>query len=121
MLLPFELFNHVKEGRLHPLDKDTGRPIPRPDALRIKKRLEEVEKEIKVLPLEKGKIDTLYRGQKKEDEKRKLDSRAEALQEEQGSLNEKLKAITSIDEWTTYDPPEEPKNLITHLPIDLTQ
>ena len=120
-LLSLELFHLVKAGRLHPLDKDTGRPIPQPDALRIKKRLVEIKQEMKVLPLEKGTIDTLYRGQQKEDAKRKLDLRATALQEEQNTLNEKLKAIIDINDWTTYEPPEEPKNLITHLPIDLTK
>jgi len=120
-LLSFELFHLVKAGRLHPLDKDTGRPIPQPHALRIKKRLVEIKQEMKVLPLEKGTIDTLYRGQQKEDAKRKLDLRATALQEEQNTLNEKLKAIIDINDWTTYEPPEEPKNLITHLPIDLTK
>ena len=118
-LLPFELFNHVKAGRLYPVDKDTGQPIPRPDALRIKKRLKEIKQEIKVLPLEKGKIDILDRGQHKEDAKRKLDLRATALQEEQDTLNEKLKAITDINSWTAYEPPEEPKHLIKHLPMDL--
>lgn len=118
-LLQFELFNHVKAGRLHPLDKDTGQPIPRPDALRIRKRLKEIKQEIKVLPLEKGKIDTLDRGHHKEDAIRKLDLRATALQEEQDTLNEKLKAITDINNWTAYEPPEEPKHLITHLPMDL--
>ena len=120
-LLSLELFHLVKAGRLHPLDKDTGRPIPQPHALRIKKRLVEIKQEMKVLPLEKGTIDTLYRGQQKEDAKRKLDLRATALQEEQNTLNEKLKAIIDINDWTTYEPPEEPKNLITHLPIDLTK
>jgi len=153
-LLPFELFAHVKAGRLHPLDKDTGQPIPRPDILKIKKRLEEIEQEIKVLPLAYGKLQTgkvypvthkqpqivkvIFKGspeqvekqldewdkksqQEKEEEmwKKQLDERAEKLQEEQGSLNEKLKAITDINDWTTYDPPKEPKHLITHLPIDL--
>jgi len=153
-LLPFELFNHVKAGRLHPLDKDTGRPIPRPDVSKIKKHLEEIEQEIKVLPLAYGKLQTgkvypfthkqpqpvkvIFKGspdqvekqldewdkksqQEKEEEmwKKQLDERAEKLQEEQGSLNEKLKATTAINDWTTYDPPKEPKHLITHLPIDL--
>ena len=118
-LLPFELFNHVKAGRLHPFDKDTGQPIPRPDAQRIKKRLEEIKQEIKVLPLANGKIDALYRGQGKEDEKRKLELQAEALQKEHDPLSKELDAITDINDWTTYDPQENPKHLITHLPIDL--
>jgi hypothetical protein len=118
-LLPFELFAHVKAGRLHPLDKDTGQPIPRPDILKIKKRLEEIEQEIKVFPFEEGKINALYRGQKKEAEKGKLDSRAEELQKEYDPLSKKLDVITDINDWTTSDPPKEPKHLITHLPIDL--
>lgn len=146
-LLPFELFNHVKAGRLHPVDKDTGQPIPRPDVLKIKKRLKEIEQEIKVSPLAYGKLQTgkvypvthkhpqivekKYQGtaeqikkqsdewDKKSQQEKELDKLVEKLQEEHGRLNEKLQAITAIDDWTTYDPPEEPKNLITHLPIDL--
>jgi hypothetical protein len=46
---------------------------------------------------------------------------AHSASRETDTLNEKLKAIIDINDWTTYEPPEEPKNLITHLPIDLTK
>ncbi len=116
-LSPFELFNHVKAGWLHPLDKDSGRPIPQPDVLKIKKRLEEIAQEIKVLPLAYGKLQTgtvMIKGSSSrctiEHEKQRLDKRAKELQKEQDSLNKKLKAIADIHDWTTYDPPEYPQN-----------
>lgn len=118
-LLPFELFNHVKAGRLHPFDKDTGQPIPRPDVQRTKDRHKKTIDEIKTMSLKGGKIDALYRGQKKEEEKRKLDSLIKELQKEHDAIVKEIETITAIDDWTTYDPPEEPKHLITHLPIDL--
>jgi len=116
-LLPFELFNHVKAGRLHPIDENTGLPIPRPDVSRIKRRLEAIEQEIKVLPLAYGKLQNgivIVRGLSSrytiDQEKQRLDGRAEKLQKEQASLKEKLKAITAFDDWTTYDPPENRQN-----------
>ena len=118
-LLPFELFNHVQAGRLHPVDKDTGQPILRPDVQRIKDRHNKIIDEIKAMSLKGGKIDTLYRGQEKEEEKRKLDSLAKELQNEHDAIVKELETIIDINDWTTYDPPEEPKNLITRLPIDL--
>lgn len=118
-LLPFELFNHVKAGRLHPLDKDTGQPIPRPDAQRTKDRHKKNIDDVKAMSLKGGKIDALYRGQEKEEEKRKLDSLAKKLKKEHDVIVKELETMTDINSWTTYDPPEEPKHLITHLPMDL--
>lgn len=154
LLLPFELFAHVKAGRLHPLNKDTGRPIPRPDVSRKIKHLENLRKELDVLPLEYGALQTgkvypfshkqpqplnvIFKGsrdqvkkqsdewdkksqQEKKEEMRKkqFDERGETLQKEIDALNKELDAIKDKNDWTTYDPPEEPKNLITNLPIDL--
>lgn len=118
-LLPFELFNHVKAGKLHPFDKDTGQLILRPDVQRINDQHKKIMDEIKAMSFKGGKIDALYRGWKKEEEKQKLDSLGKELQKEHDAIVKELETITAIDDWTTYDPQEEPKHLITHLPIDL--
>ncbi|MDD5525392.1 MAG: hypothetical protein PHV90_09150 [Smithella sp.] len=112
-LLPFELFNYVKEGRLHPLDKDTGRPIPRPDALRIKKRLEKVEQEIKVLPLAYGALQTgqvmtrNFNHSDKEQKIQALDKRAKELPKERAKIKKELQSITN--DWATYNTPDDPR------------
>jgi hypothetical protein len=115
-LLPFELFNHVKTGRLHPLDKDTGQAIPRPDVLRIKQRLEKNTDETKLLPLRYGKIKTghvvmtgKYNHFDKERERQELDKRARELPEERAEIEKELQSITNIYDWTTYNTPNDPR------------
>lgn len=106
-LLPFGLFTHVKEGHLHPLDKN-GEPIPPPVIEYQLKHQRELEETINVLPLEYGKIETLYRGEAKEAEKKKLDKRKESLQKEYKDLKHKLDAIKDKYSWTGYELPQEP-------------
>lgn len=107
-LLPFELFTHVKEGRLHPLDKN-GEPIALPGIEYKLKHQRELEETInKVLPLEYGKIEVLYRGEAKEAEKKKFDERKESLQKEYKDLKHKLDATKNKYSWADYELPQEP-------------
>jgi hypothetical protein len=112
-LLPFELFNYVKAGRLHPLDKDTGQLIPRPDVSKIKKHLEEIEQEIKALPLAYGKLQTgqvmtrNFNHSDKEQKIQALDKRAKELPKERAKIKKELQSITN--DWATYNIPDDPR------------
>lgn len=105
-LLPFGLFTHVKEGHLHPLNKN-GEPISPPDIEHKLKHQRELEQTLNVLPLEYGRIEALYQGEAKEAEKQKLDKRKESLQKEYKDLKQKLGAIKDKYSWADYELPQE--------------
>jgi len=116
-LLPFELFNHVQAGRLNPLDEYTGQAIPRPDVLRMKKKMEKILYAFKhstLTPIQLGnvltKLDgTIERARLKKKHQipvTKVEKQILCARQEYFRLEDKLKAITDIFDWTTYDLPE---------------
>lgn len=118
-LLPVDLFNHVRAGRLHPLDEYTGKAIPRPDVLRIHKELKKIEDAIARLPLSPEQRENLFNRAKSILERARLKKQRQVhvskeehfaltCMTDYRALSKKLKAITDIYDWTTYRTPENP-------------
>ena len=119
-LLPFELFNHVKAGRLHPFDKDTGRLIPRPDAMRIWKKMKGLKYTHEFLPLLQMPHENILKISEGLIKQARLKNQREingtqdeylilTYSQKYQSLNREFDAITDFCDWTTYDTPVDPR------------
>ncbi len=115
-LLPFEIFNLVKEGILHPFDQ-YGRPIPPPHVCRLLDRKQKAEQELQMLPLKEGTMNAghVMTGSKsgsfnREDELRKIEDKKKTLPIEIDKINKKLAAIPDIYSWSSFELPKEERN-----------
>lgn len=111
-IVSFELFDYVKNG-LQPFDK-FGRPIP-PSTIKSKlERLEKLNEELKVLPLEYGKEKTgkvIYPGwSRKAPKKQDEASRREVLLNEIETLKRELDNIENKYAWSNCELPEDKKS-----------
>lgn len=118
-LLPFELFNHVKADRLHPLDEYTGQAIPRPDVFRIKEKMKKITDAVAGLPLSPEQYENLLNRAASILKRARLKKQRQVNVSKDEhfvltcitkfeTLSKKLKAITDIYDWTTYKTPENP-------------
>jgi hypothetical protein len=119
-LLPVDLFNHVQAGRLHPLDEYTGQAIPRPDVLRITKKLKKITDTMAGLPLSPEQYDNLLNRSAAILERARLKKQRQVNVSKDEhfvltcitkgeALYKKLKAITDIYDWTTYKTQDDPR------------
>lgn len=103
---PFELFDLVKRDVLHPYDAH-GRLIPPPDIQEKLKHKQLLEDKLKLIPLEHGKIDALYRGELRADKKHNLDFKSQTLQKELTLLTKELEDSKDTTSWVNYELPDD--------------